>query len=138
MTPYKPYAYDSSQNYELDSLDNFKDLNILSMANNVANKVANTPATNILNQENQDYYSRLDQQYIGCKYDGGLEQVTIELVPDIILEEEEDGLINGLTGMINGIIHPTHRWKKMTQGVPTYLILTIVFSTSQRSNKMGH
>ena len=30
-------------------------------------------------------------QYIACKYNSGLEQVTLELVPDIILEELEDG-----------------------------------------------
>ena len=64
MTPYKPYAYDSSQNYELDSLDNFKDRNILSKVNDVMNNVANTPAIDILNQEHQDYYKQRDQQSI--------------------------------------------------------------------------
>ena len=54
MTPYKPPVCDLSQKYELDLLDNFKDLNILLKANNVTNNVANTPATNILNQYNQD------------------------------------------------------------------------------------
>ena len=52
MTPYKPHAYDLPQSYELDSLDNSKDLNILSKPKNVTNKVANTSATNILNKEN--------------------------------------------------------------------------------------
>ena len=56
--------------------------------------MANTPAIDILNQEHQDYYEWRDQQsiaqYTGCKYDGGLEQITLELVPDIILEEVED------------------------------------------------
>ena len=33
---------------------------------------------------------RQDQQYIARKYNGGLEQVTLELAPDIIVEEEEE------------------------------------------------
>ena len=90
MIPYKPHSYDLPQNYELHFLDNSNALNKLSKANNVTNNAANTPAINILNQENQDYYNQQDPQYIGWKYNGGLEQVTIELVPDIILEEEED------------------------------------------------
>ena len=103
MTPYKPHTSDLPQNHRLDSLYNFKDQNISLKANNVTNNVTNTPTTNILNQDNQDYYNWRDQQYIGCKYNGGLEQVKIQLVPDIILEkeEEEDGFINGLTSMIN-------------------------------------
>ena len=44
-------------------------------------------------KENQQYHSQLDQQYIGCKNNGGLEQVTIELmVPSIILKEEKQML----------------------------------------------
>ena len=65
-------------------------MNILLKTNNITNNVGDTPATNILNQENQDYYNRRDQQYIGRKYDGGLERVTIELVPVIILEKEQE------------------------------------------------
>ena len=82
---------DSPQNYKLDSLDSFKELNILLKVDDVTNNVRNTPATNILNKKNQDYYNKQDQPYIGRKYNGGLEQVALELVPDIILEEEEDG-----------------------------------------------
>ena len=63
-------------------------------ANDVTNNVANTAAIDNLNQEHQDYYDRWDQQsipqYIGCKYNGDLELITLELVPDIILEEEEE------------------------------------------------
>ena len=48
----------------------------------------------ILNQEHQDCYNWRNQQsipqYIGHKYNGGLERIILELV-DIILEEEEDG-----------------------------------------------
>ena len=91
LTPYKPQVYVLHQNYQLDLLNNFKYLNILSNKDNVTNNVTKTPATNVLNQANQDYYNQRDQQYIGHKYDDDLEQVTIELVPDIILEEEEDG-----------------------------------------------
>ena len=42
------------------------------------------------NKENQDYYNWCDHKYIACKYNGGLEQDTLELVSNIILEEEDD------------------------------------------------
>ena len=61
MTSYKPHADDLPQNYELDFLDNFKDWNILSKANDGTNNIANTPSINILNQEHQDYYNRRNQ-----------------------------------------------------------------------------
>ena len=112
MIPYKPHTDALSQNYKLDSQDNFEDLTILSKTNHVTNNVTNSPAANILNQEHQDYCNWQDQQYIGQKYNGGLERVTIELV-DNIIQEEEDGVVNGVTSMINGIINPTHLWKKM-------------------------
>ena len=57
---------------------------------NVTNNVANTIAIDILNQEHQDCYNRQDQQYIGCKYDSGLERIILELVLNIILEKEEE------------------------------------------------
>ena len=90
MTPYKPHTCDLPQNYELDLLNNFKGLNILSKANDVTNNIANIPATDILNQEIKTTTINLDQQYIGCRYNGSLEQLIIELVPSIILEEEEE------------------------------------------------
>ena len=107
---------------------------------NVTNNVKNTQAINVLNQEIQDCYNQRDQKYIGCKYDGDLKQISLELVPDIINEEEEkeDVFINVLTVMINGIIYPTHLWKKMKQGTPTPSMLLTVFSTSQRPNKTGN
>ena len=82
----KPQTYNLAQNYQLDSWNKFKDLNILSKTNNVTH----TNSTDLLSQENQDYYNYYDQQFIARKYDGSLEQVTIELVPQIVLEEEED------------------------------------------------
>ena len=48
--PNKPQTYDSAQNYQLDSLNKFKDLNILSKTNNVTH----TTGTNLLHQQNQD------------------------------------------------------------------------------------
>ena len=83
----EPQTYDWLQNYQLDSPNKFNDLNILSKINNVTH----TTGTDFLSQEKQDYYNWRDQQYIAHTYDGGLEQVTLELVPGIILEEEEDG-----------------------------------------------
>ena len=58
MISYEPHADDLSQNYELDFLNNFKDWNILLKAKDVTNNGVNTPAINILNQENQDYYNQ--------------------------------------------------------------------------------
>ena len=51
MTPYEPQVCDLPRNYELDSLDNFKDLNILSKTDNDTDNVTNTPDTNVLNQK---------------------------------------------------------------------------------------
>ena len=90
VAPNEPQSYDSTQNYQLDSLNKFKDFSILSKTNNVMN----TLATNFLSRENQDYYNWRDKQYIARKYNGSLEQVTLELVLDIILEEEEEEQIS--------------------------------------------
>ena len=79
-------ACDLAQNYQLDSSNKSKDLNILSKTNNVTP----TKGIGLFSQENQDYYNQHNQQFIARKHDGGLQQVTIELVPDIILEGEED------------------------------------------------
>ena len=113
----------------------------------------------LLSQENQDYYNRYDQQLIARKHDsgqkyynksdqqfitrkhnGGLKQVTIELVPNIILEEEgekeegeEDNFINGLTSMISGII-PLHICGRKSDGVPTHLMSTTMFSILPKPN----
>ena len=58
----------------------------------ITNNVTNTTDNEVLDQENQDYYNQSKQQYFACKHDNGLEQVTLELATDIILEEEkEDG-----------------------------------------------
>ena len=81
-----PQAYGLPKNYQWDSPNKFKYLNISLKTNNVVH----TPGINFLSHENQVFYNRRDQQYIACKYDGGLEQVTLELVPTIILDEEED------------------------------------------------
>ena len=86
MEPNEPQTCDLTQNYQLDSTNNFKDPNILSKINNVTH----TTGTDLLSQENQDYYNRRDQQYIAHKYNGGLERVTLELISEIIFEEEED------------------------------------------------
>ena len=69
VVPNEPQAYNSAQNYQLDSLNKSKDSNILSKTNNTAH----TKGIDILSQENQDYYNQNDQQFIACKYDGGLE-----------------------------------------------------------------
>ena len=53
----KPQTYDLPQNYQLDSTNKFKDLNILSKTSNVTC----TLGTNLLSQESQDYYNQHDQ-----------------------------------------------------------------------------
>ena len=81
----KPQVYGSAQNYQLDSSNKSKDSNILLKTNNVTH----TKGIDLLSQKNQDYYNQRDQQFIACKYNGGVEQVIIGLVPDSILEEED-------------------------------------------------
>ena len=67
----------------------------------------------------------------------GLERFTIELVPAIILEEEEeDGLYSRLTSIISDIITPTHLKKEMKRGSQTFLMLMSVFSTLPKPNIM--
>ena len=61
-------------------------IEVLTKVNNVTNNVANTTATNNFNKEDQEYHSQRDQQYIGCKYDGGLEQV---IIIELVLKEEK-------------------------------------------------
>ena len=74
------------------------------------NNATHTKDIDLLRQENQDYYNWHDQQFIVCKHDGDWkyynqsdqqfitrkhdgcpEQVTNELILNIVLEEEEDG-----------------------------------------------
>ena len=73
MTSYKLHKNYLPHNYESDFLDSSKDRNIILKANDVTNNMANTQAIGTLNQENQHYWDRQDQQYIGSKYNGGLE-----------------------------------------------------------------
>ena len=111
-------------------------MNILSKTDNVTNNVTNISTTNILSQENQEYYNRWDQQYIARKYNGGLELVTLELVPVIILEEEEKDVFNQWANNNDQLDNISYTpVKKTRQGAPTSLMLTTVFSTSQNQNK---
>ena len=57
MTTYKPRTDDLSWNYDLDSLDNFNNWNMLFKVNNTTNSGENTTETTIANQEHQDYYN---------------------------------------------------------------------------------
>ena len=98
------------------------------------NSVANIAEVTIVNQEHQNYYDCRDQQYISCKYNGGLEQATLELAPIIILEEEEDGF---------------HQWADqydqwdnrsytpITENDMAHLMLIIMYSTSQNQTRWG-
>ena len=56
MTSYKPREDSSSQNHDLDFLNNFNDWNMLLKVNDATNNGANTTDNNIVNQEDQDYY----------------------------------------------------------------------------------
>ena len=101
-----PQVCDWAQKYQLDSLDKFKGSSMLLRSLNVTH----TKYIDLSSQENQDYYNQhtqqsithkydcgqeyyngSDQQFITLKNNGGLERVTIESVPNIILEEVEDG-----------------------------------------------
>ena len=98
----------------------------------------NTPDTDFLSQENQDYYNQRDQQYIACKYDGGLERVTIELVPNIILEEEEDGFYQWADNYDHWDNNSYIPVEGDETGAPTPLMLTTVFLTSPKLNITGN
>ena len=75
----------------IDFLNNLNDWNILSKVNDATNNRANTTETNIVIQEHQDYYDWWDQQYIVNKYNGGLEQVTLDTPAiDILNQEHQD------------------------------------------------
>ena len=89
MIIYKSREDDLSRNYDLNFLDYFNHGSILPNVNDTTNSRANATEATIPNQEHQDYYDQQDLQYITCNYNSGLEQVTMKLVPDIILEEEE-------------------------------------------------
>ena len=118
------------------------------------NNVTNTNGINLSSQKNQDYYNQHDlqlithkhvggwgyynqndQRFIASKQNGDPERVTNELVPNIILdEEEEESFASGLTIMLCGIITPTHLQKEMRWGAPTHLMLISEFSTLAKPN----
>ena len=77
MTTYKPHKDNLSRNYDLDFLDNFHNWNESPIVTDTANSGADTAEATIANQEHKKYYDWRDQQYIACKYNGGLEQVTL-------------------------------------------------------------
>ena len=49
-----------------------------------------------------------DQHYSFCNTNTGFKLLTLELTPDIIVKEEEDGFSSLWTSMTNGIILHTH------------------------------
>ena len=80
-----------------DFLDNYHDWNKLLNANDTINSAENIVGANVAKKRTSNYYDQQDQQYIACKYNGGLEhkyngdleQVTLELAAGIIVKEEE-------------------------------------------------
>ena len=85
----------------------------------------------------QGYYNRSDQQFIARKQDSGLERVTIELVPNLILEKEEDSFYQGADNYDQWDNTSYTPVEEDEMGVPTHLMLTTVFSTSEKPNKIG-
>ena len=118
MTSYKPHIDDLPQNYELDFLDNFKDLYILSKVNNITNNVANIPAIDILNPKT----SRLPQS-TGSTIHPTIYWSQVRWWPrtnHIRIGTQHHSRrrrrrfsTNGLTSTINEIIPNKHPWKKM-------------------------
>ena len=107
----EPKTHDLSHNFQFDSSNKSKYLNILSnmiSTNEITNNAMNTTDNEVLNQENQYYNNQHDQQLMTRKHDsdqghhnqsnpqfigkhnGGLEQVNTELVPNTVLEEKEE------------------------------------------------
>ena len=122
-----------------------------------SNNVTHAKDIDLLSQENQDYYNRHDQQhitrkhvggreyynrndqqFIALKQDGSLEQVTIELVPDIILEEEEDGFYQWVDKYDLWDNNPYTPTKGNEMGAPTHLMSTTAFSTLPKPNITGN
>ena len=68
-----------------------KDIDLLSQENKDHYNQHDQQPTTCKHDGGQGYYNQSDQEYIASEQDNGLERVTIKLVPNIILEEEEDG-----------------------------------------------
>ena len=85
-----PHKDDLSRYYEPNFLDNYYDEKISENIIDTTNSGENIAETNFANQEHQNYYDGREQQYVSQKYNGSLEQVTLKVAPNIILEEEED------------------------------------------------
>ena len=62
-----------------------------------------------------------DQHYSFCNTNTGFKLLTLELTPDIIVKEEEDGFSSLWTSMTNGIILHTHLSPMMIWEIPTHL-----------------
>ena len=90
VVAHMPRKDDSSRYYELDFLDSYHSWNKSPNAIDTVKSGPNTAGAHFANQEHQNYYDQQDQQYITPKYNSGLEQVTLELAIDIIIEEEEE------------------------------------------------
>ena len=90
VTAHKPRNDNLFRDYNLDFLDNYLDWIKSPNVTDTTNSGLNIAGTNFANQEHQNYDDRREQQYIVCKYNGDLEQVILELAPNIILEEEEE------------------------------------------------
>ena len=86
MAVHVPCKDDLSWYGRPDFMDNYhnwnKPLNII----DTVNSRANIAQAHVTNQEHQNYYDWWDQQYIAYKYNSGLEQVTLESAPNIIVE----------------------------------------------------
>ena len=88
MSAQVPCKDDLSPYYEPDFLDH--NWNKSPNSIDTVNSGANIAGAHFANQEHQNYYDQQGQQYIASKYNGGIEQVTLELAVNIILEEEEE------------------------------------------------
>ena len=70
-------------------MDNYHHLNKSPNVTDTTNSWANIVGANFANQEDKNYDDWQEQQFVACKYNGGLGQVTLELAPNIIVEEKE-------------------------------------------------
>ena len=90
MAAHVPHKDDLLWYFEPDFLDSYQDWNKSLNVVDTINSGENITGAHSANQEHQNYYNGQIQQYVACKYNSGLEQVTSKLVPNIIIEEEED------------------------------------------------
>ena len=102
------------------------------------NNATHAKDIDLLSQENQEYYHQSDQQFIACKHDGGMKRFTIELVPNIVMEEEKIGFYQWADKYDQRDNNPYTTTEGNEMGNPTHLMLNTVLSTLPKPSITGN